>query len=96
MGGSVTAKHTLPHRQLPLIVDIDILFAEGPQLTIGALVLWGKVPGELKHDDHFTIGLIGFHRLVSIADVVKREDLGGFRLENAFRRLINDFLHGNL
>jgi hypothetical protein len=42
IGGSITSKDTLPHRQLPLVVDIDILFAKGPKLTIGALVL-GKV-----------------------------------------------------
>jgi hypothetical protein len=45
MGGSVTSKHTLLHRQLPLMVDIDILFAEGPKLTIGALVLGEGGPG---------------------------------------------------
>src|SRR5262249_31364246 len=75
-----------------------------PGLAIGnleAIHISGKVMGrchEMTSDayDHLPAGLIRFHRLVSITDIVKLEDLGGLRLENAFHRLINDFLHGDV
>src|SRR5262249_39552443 len=69
--------------------------------NLEAIHISGEVVGrchEMSSDayDHLPADLIRFHRFVSIANIVKLEDLGGLRLENAFRRLINNFLHGDV
>src|SRR5215510_3206321 len=55
-----------------------------------------EVASGLNHDNHFPVGLIRFHCLMGIPDVVEFEHFGRLGFENSLRCLINDFLHGNV
>src|SRR5260221_14191621 len=47
-------------------------------------------------NDHFAIGLVGFHRLVCLANIVELKDSGRFRLIDSCGRFIHDGLQRNV
>jgi len=47
-------------------------------------------------NDHFTIGLVGFHRLMRLANIVESENPSRFCFVDACRHFIHDRLERNI